>query len=68
MPNKILREQEGMESIRSHGSRLARKLYFKSQLSDNSQIRQLGQYTPMHNKTKWPRPVGTLISMWGEPL
>jgi hypothetical protein len=48
-PIDILHEQTGMETIKAHVSRLARKLYSKSQLSDNAHIRQLGQYNPIHD-------------------
>jgi hypothetical protein len=44
-----------MERIKAHVSRLARKLYSKSQLSDNAHIRQLGQYNPIHDSHKRPR-------------
>jgi hypothetical protein len=43
-----------METIKAHVSRLARKLYSKSQLGDNAHIRQLGQYNPIHDSIKGP--------------
>ena len=54
-PIDTLHEQTGIETIQTHVSRIATKLYLKSQLSDNSQIRQLGQYNPIHDKHKRPR-------------
>jgi hypothetical protein len=51
-PIETLHEQTGMETIQTHVSRIATKLYLKSQLSDNPQIRQLGQYNPIQNKHK----------------
>jgi hypothetical protein len=35
-PTETLHEQTGMETIQTHISRLATKLYLKSQISDNS--------------------------------
>jgi hypothetical protein len=52
---EILHEQTGMETIKSHVRKLAGKLYFKSQYSENAQIRQLGQYDPIFYKHKRPR-------------
>lgn len=51
-PIETLHEQTGMETIQSYVSRIAKKLYRKSQISNNSQIRQLGQYNPIHDKHK----------------
>jgi hypothetical protein len=58
-PIVALHEQTGMETIQTHVSRIATKLYLKSQLSDNPQIRQLGQYKPIHDKHKRPRALLT---------
>jgi hypothetical protein len=44
-----------METIKSHVRKLARKLYFKSQLIENSRVRQLGQYDPFFDKHKRQR-------------
>jgi hypothetical protein len=44
-----------METMKSYVRKLARKLYFKSQFSDNAQIRQLGQHDPIFDKHKRPR-------------
>jgi hypothetical protein len=44
-----------METIKGHVRKLARKLHFKSQYSENAQIRQLGQYDPIFDKHKRPR-------------
>jgi hypothetical protein len=52
---EILHEQTAMEMIKSHVRKLARKLYLKSQYSENAQIRQLGQYDPIFDKHKRPR-------------
>jgi hypothetical protein len=52
---EILHDQTGMETIKSHVRKLAAKLYFKSQYSENAQIRQLGQYDPIFDKHKRPR-------------
>jgi hypothetical protein len=52
---EILHDQTGMETIKSHVRKLARKLYFKSQYNENAQIRQLGQYDPIFDKHKGPR-------------
>jgi hypothetical protein len=54
-PTDILHEQTAMETIKNHVRELAQKLYIKSQFSDNSQIRQLGQYDPTLYKHKRPR-------------
>jgi hypothetical protein len=54
-PIDTLHEQTGMETITNHVRKLAQKLYFKIQFSDNSQIRQLGQYDPNLYKHKRPR-------------
>jgi hypothetical protein len=51
-PTETSHEQTDMEIIKSYVSRLAWKLYLKSQFSDNLQIGQLGQYNPMHDKHK----------------
>jgi hypothetical protein len=39
-----------METIQNHVSSQAGKLYLKSQLTDNPNIRLLGQYHPIHDK------------------
>jgi hypothetical protein len=58
-PIETLHEQTGIETIQTHVSRIVTKLYLKSQLSDNPQIRQLGQYNPIHDKHKRPRALLT---------
>jgi hypothetical protein len=62
-PTKSLHEQTGMETIQTQVSRIATKLCLKSQLSDNPQIRQLGQYNPIHDKHERPRSGDGLISL-----
>jgi hypothetical protein len=54
-PIETLHEEAGIETIQTHVSRIATKLYLKSQLSDNPQIRQLGQYNPINDEHKRPR-------------
>jgi hypothetical protein len=58
-PIETLHEQTGIETIQTHVSRIAKKLYLKSQSSENPQIRQLGQYNPIHDKHKRPRALLT---------
>jgi hypothetical protein len=60
-PIAVLLEQIGVEIIKSHVRKVARKLYFKSQFNDNSQIGQLGQYDPIFVNTKDLRPISGLI-------
>jgi uncharacterized Zn-finger protein len=52
---EILHEKTGMETIKSHVRKLACKLHFKSQYSENAQIRRLDQYDPIFDKHKRPR-------------
>jgi hypothetical protein len=49
-----------METIKAHVSRLARKLYSKSQLSHNAHIRQLGQHNPISDTHTHRRPRAVL--------
>jgi hypothetical protein len=58
-PTETLHEQTGIETIQAHVIRIANKLYLKSQLSNNPQIRQLGQYNAIYDKHRRPRALLT---------
>lgn len=49
---EIIHEQIGIGKIKNHIRKLGCKLHFKSQFSDNSQIKKLGPYAPMFVKHK----------------
>lgn len=49
---EIVHQQTGMKTIKSCVTKLARKLYFVSQISENFQIWQLGQYDPIFDTHK----------------
>jgi hypothetical protein len=56
---EILLQQTGIETIKHNVRKIALKLYFKSQFSENFQIRQLGQYDPIFYRHKRP---GSLLA------
>jgi hypothetical protein len=49
-PRDTLREQTGKETVSSYVTWTASKCHFKSQFSDDEQIRQLSHFIPTHDK------------------
>jgi hypothetical protein len=58
-PVATLHEQMGMQLIRSHFKSLARALYQKFGISENSQIQELRNYDPIADKHL--RPLSLLV-------
>jgi len=58
-PTDTLHQQTAMETVSSYVTRIASKIYFENQSSDNEQIRQLGQFNPTRDKHKMPRTLWT---------
>ena len=53
-PIDTLRRHTAMETVSSYVTRIASKFYCKNKVSDNEQIRQLGQFSPTHDNTNGP--------------